>query len=116
MKLAGPLFALFSTVLPLTANAYCTFRLKVANSANPSLNGLYVQSLNNIATLGPPFTNITLAFTSGNDAGPSTLQSTGFSNEGTGLLALAPSLGVERIIFADPIPAGVSINFFRIAL
>lgn len=95
-------FAVTVTALlsPATATA-CTFRLKVANSPNTSLNGLYVQSLNNIGTLGPPFTNITATI-----AG-STLLSTGVPGDGTGEVMLAPSLGVERIVFADVPPAGV---------
>ncbi|KAL0631043.1 hypothetical protein Q9L58_010109 [Maublancomyces gigas] len=100
MKFTSTLIALSATLFPLTANAYCSFRLKVANSQNHDLDGTYVQSFNNVATLGPPFTNVTLSFSPGS-TGPSTINSIGFSNEGTGRLALAPSLGVERLIFVD---------------
>lgn len=112
MKFTSTLFALSATLLPLTANAYCNFRLKVANSQNHDLDGIYVQSFNNVATLGPPFTNVTLSFAPGS-TGPSAINSIGFSNEGTGRLALAPSLGVERLIFVngDTLPENVSTRF-----
>lgn len=88
----------------LSSATACTFQLKVANSPNTSLNGLYVQSLNNIATLGPPFTNITVTITG------STLLATGVPGDGTGKVILATALAeIERIEFADVPPAGVRI-------
>lgn len=99
----------FSLTLLSSASAYCTFRLKVANSVNTDLNGLYVQSLNGVATLGPPFTNITAEFPDPEIITDSILISTGVPGDGNGKFVLAPSLGVERIVFTDIPPPGVRI-------
>lgn len=117
MKLTGSVLALVATVLPLTANAFCNFKIVLENSLDSSVNGEVVQSLGNIATPGDVgvFNSfpITMAFASGN--GPSTVQTTGIPDEGTGTLALALSpLGAYRIVFAKDLPADVSIDFYCI--
>lgn len=115
MKVTGSVLALVSTVLPLTANAFCTFRLKVTGSSNPDINNRYVQVLDDVVTIGTPFTNVTLTFGSG--SGPSTIQGTEVPGAAIGNLALSGgSIGVDRLAFVDQVPAGVSINLFCIAL
>lgn len=103
----------FSLTLLSSASAFCTFRLKVANSVNTDLNGLYVQSLNGVATLGPPFTDITAEFPDPQIITDSTLISTGAPGDGNGKFTLESSLGVERIVFADIPPPGVRIVPWR---
>lgn len=115
MKLTGSVLALVSTVLPLTAHAFCDFRLKVTGSSNQQINNQYVQTLDDVVTIGPPFTNVTLTFGSG--TGPSILQGTDVPGGSIGNLAIFDgSLGVQRLAFVTQVPAGVSINLLSIAL
>lgn len=103
--------SLFTTGLALVSSAIAStsFRIRIGNSQNPDLNGRYVQSLNGVATLGPPFIDITASFSDPTITTDSTLLFTEVPGSVTGKIMLAPSMGVERIVFADVPPPNVRI-------
>lgn len=101
-------FSILSASLALvaSASAHCTFSLAVANSPLEGLNGLRVQTLDGVATLGPAFTYISATFPTASTTS-STLLTTGLPGNGNGMMILAPMNGIERIIFADIAPPNV---------